>query len=228
MFGLGGAIVCLTAVLAAGGPLTGVNLLVNGEFEAGPPGEVLPTGWTDFDTDDPSGWNGVMVYGSLIGHPLDRPDGQTAPSQCYGGASTWLHAPYGILGESIGSGDPGEVWIGGWVYTADVAGAYARFHLDQSSSGMTWSSDPIYELVGGNPGWTWHEFTIPGSFGFGAGELVFRVELQLGEGTDSPPYHGMMVDGLELESELIPEPASVMLLGPASVALLFSRPRRRS
>lgn len=183
------------------GPLMADNRVVNGEFEADPPGTQVPTGWT-LDTNDPVGWVGVLEYGSIGGgHPVARPDGQGQPN-CYGDVLYSYANSWGKISQTIAldyAGVPTEFRIGGWVYTADTPGAYVAFEVDQPATGADWESGAIYALCGGNPCWTWHEFTITTDEGFDGSDIEFSVEIQTGYGPGGLSPHGMFVDGLEVE-----------------------------
>lgn len=223
-------IVLVMAVLASAGPLTGVNLLVNGEFEDDPAGTPVPNGWV-LDTSAPCGWQGVTQYCSTSGHPRQRPDGQGPPAKCYGTFMDWYNTCYGTIEQSVNVGTPGQgpiqVWVAGWVYTGDLAGAYVQFTLEQNATKTLWQSPQIYDLGDGNGWWTWSDYSIPSDFGFVAGQITFRATIQLAE--QGPPQvglHGMFTDGLQLEAQIIPEPGTLILLIPPGVALVVAKRRR--
>ena len=198
---------CIWAIVLFGvsgwtyaGPLTGVNLIQNGEFEMDPPGTDQPIHWDSFGTTAGGAWDDVKSYGAHGGRPEGRPDQQGLP-HCYGDVLGDGSSSYGEIGQEIATGDPGETWIGGWVYTGDgpFQGAFVKFILEQDDTGIEWESPQIYQLCNNEPCWTWHEFAIPAGYGFGNGEVEFAVQIQSGFGA-GVGEHGMVVDGLELES----------------------------
>jgi hypothetical protein len=204
------AAAALTLLAATGwafaGPVTGHNLLDNGEFEEDgvyPPVQ-LPTDWDTFVSTDPENWDGVKLYGSEAGHPYPRPDGHGMPldgNKCYGDVAEDGSTATGKISQVLGTGTPGEMWVGGWVYSADnvLQNPYVKFALDQPATGKSWDSGELFYITGGTATWSWHEFTIPADYGFGFGEVIFSVEIKLGQGVGIG-IHGMMADGLEVES----------------------------
>jgi hypothetical protein len=168
---------------------------------------VCPQDWSICSTTSPAGWDGVTGYGTAPGgHPGPRPDGPN--SQCYGDFAFDFETGSAQIGQTISSGGPSgtpvEMWVGAWVYSADNPAAFVKLSLSQAAT--AWDSGPMNQILGacgGNPCWTWHEFSVPVEAGFTNDDVdvLVDVELDFGAGLG---VHGMYVDGVELEILEVP------------------------
>ena len=92
-------------------------------------------------------------------------------SRVYGTGIVWYDTATGIIEQTVTIGQPGdgpaELWVGGWIYTASLPGAYVEFELEQGE--IEWTSGQIFDPGDWSGWWSWFEQTIPEDYGFVAG-----------------------------------------------------------
>ena len=173
------------AGLVLAGPLTGVNLVKNGDFELPAIGDDQPQQWDSFATSDPAGWDGVTAY---------KQHGSQIPPQLAGHGQQ-VYGDYadqkatGSIDQVIDNVDrecPKAIWVSLWVYSFSYPPpltAGAKIKIDQPVTGKHWESGFLTgRWTGSGFDWQQHSFLIPETEGFKCYDLILTIDLDTGNG----------------------------------------------
>ena len=117
----------------------------------------MPAGWYTAAY-LPMDWQGTTFYDQWLGgHPATRPDGQGGYEElCFGHMAWDYMSSAAVIKQDIGAGQPAEMRIGLWVYSADAPGAFVKVNIDQEGSLAHWDSGHLWHWDG-YPTWRWYE-----------------------------------------------------------------------
>lgn len=211
-----------TALLSQAGPASAANLLINGDFENGPP-SITPGGvGNDYYRGTPNGWtrlnDDVDIIGPTYDQPFPIPRLLPAQSGSYfldmNGQGTNGSLYQDVTGLTAGTEVQLTLWTGQWV--TNSRNSFITFSLrDAANPGVALATNTVD--VGGQP-WTQQMLTA-----FAPSSGAIRVQL---EGTTDFQAGGGL-DNVSLTSATVavPEPSTwaMMIIGFGAAGSMIRR-----